>query len=275
LKSQRRLYHQQAAEWLIKFSDRRVEEYAGLIAHHFERAGQETTAAGWYARAGKQAEETYVTDIALSYYQQALALYERSEEQVPAAELLPVYMGLGNILREKAQFTDALNYFMLMRETAEDAWSLPDRVQALNGLARVYERLGDYQSALAYAEEMGICVEQMDEPDPLLRFQAVFRKGWTLYRMGETAEALVIARQSLVLSSEANYQRGLAQSLSFLASVYVMLGQFAEAFAALVAEKMIERIRWWEHYCAINGGSMDNNPSPGNKAGGLTTILEK
>jgi altronate hydrolase len=42
-----------------------------------------------------------------------------------------------------------------------------------------------------------------------------------------------------------------------------------------VAEKLIERIRWWEHYCEINGGSMDNNPSPGNKAGGLTTILEK
>lgn len=42
-----------------------------------------------------------------------------------------------------------------------------------------------------------------------------------------------------------------------------------------VADKLIERIRWWENYCAINGGSMDNNPSPGNKAGGLTTILEK
>jgi altronate hydrolase len=42
-----------------------------------------------------------------------------------------------------------------------------------------------------------------------------------------------------------------------------------------VAEKLIERIRWWEHYTAINKGSMDNNPSPGNKAGGLTTILEK
>ncbi len=42
-----------------------------------------------------------------------------------------------------------------------------------------------------------------------------------------------------------------------------------------VAAKLIERIRWWENYTAINGGTMDNNPSPGNKAGGLTTILEK
>jgi altronate hydrolase len=42
-----------------------------------------------------------------------------------------------------------------------------------------------------------------------------------------------------------------------------------------VADKLIARIRWWESYCERNDGSMDNNPSPGNKAGGLTTILEK
>ncbi len=44
---------------------------------------------------------------------------------------------------------------------------------------------------------------------------------------------------------------------------------------AEVAEKLIERITWWERYTEMNGGSLDNNPSPGNKAGGLTTILEK
>ncbi|HYM31885.1 MAG TPA: altronate dehydratase family protein [Candidatus Cybelea sp.] len=42
-----------------------------------------------------------------------------------------------------------------------------------------------------------------------------------------------------------------------------------------VGEKLVERIRWWEDYTAKNGGEMNNNPSPGNKAGGLTTILEK
>jgi altronate hydrolase len=42
-----------------------------------------------------------------------------------------------------------------------------------------------------------------------------------------------------------------------------------------VAAKLIERIHWWEDYTRRNGGEMNNNPSPGNKAGGLTTILEK
>ena len=47
------------------------------------------------------------------------------------------------------------------------------------------------------------------------------------------------------------------------------------AASQAVGEKLIERIRWWEDYTSRNGGSMNNNPSPGNKAGGLTTILEK
>jgi altronate hydrolase len=42
-----------------------------------------------------------------------------------------------------------------------------------------------------------------------------------------------------------------------------------------VGEKLISRIKWWEAYAARNDGEMNNNPSPGNKAGGLTTILEK
>lgn len=42
-----------------------------------------------------------------------------------------------------------------------------------------------------------------------------------------------------------------------------------------VGEKLVERIHWWEHYTKVNEGEMNNNPSPGNKAGGLTTILEK
>ena len=42
-----------------------------------------------------------------------------------------------------------------------------------------------------------------------------------------------------------------------------------------IAHKLIERIAWWKDYTARSGGELDNNPSVGNKAGGLTTILEK
>lgn len=41
------------------------------------------------------------------------------------------------------------------------------------------------------------------------------------------------------------------------------------------ASKLIDCLHWWEDYTAKNDGSLDNNPSPGNKQGGITTILEK
>ena len=42
-----------------------------------------------------------------------------------------------------------------------------------------------------------------------------------------------------------------------------------------VGEKLVGLMRWWEEYTAREGAEMDANPSPGNKLGGLTTILEK
>ena len=42
-----------------------------------------------------------------------------------------------------------------------------------------------------------------------------------------------------------------------------------------MAERLLGRLQWWERYVADNGGEMNNNPSPGNLAGGITTILEK
>ena len=47
------------------------------------------------------------------------------------------------------------------------------------------------------------------------------------------------------------------------------------AISPEVGKKLVDRILWWEDYVTRNKGSLNTNPSPGNKAGGLTTILEK
>jgi arabinonate dehydratase len=47
------------------------------------------------------------------------------------------------------------------------------------------------------------------------------------------------------------------------------------AVSEAVGRRLLDRIDWWQEYTRTGGGTMDNNPSPGNKAGGLTTILEK
>lgn len=42
-----------------------------------------------------------------------------------------------------------------------------------------------------------------------------------------------------------------------------------------VGQKLVDRIKWWERYTSMFGAEINNNPSPGNKEGGLTTIFEK
>ncbi|MES0813070.1 altronate dehydratase family protein [Roseibium sp. SCPC15] len=86
----------------------------------------------------------------------------------------------------------------------------------------------------------------------------------------------ITANPALGYASDLLVRHGGTTILSETSEVYGaehLLTRRAET--AEVGEKLIERIHWWEDYTARNGGEMDNNPSPGNKRGGLTTILEK
>lgn len=49
----------------------------------------------------------------------------------------------------------------------------------------------------------------------------------------------------------------------------------ARAVSASVAERLLERVAWWRQHAEKDGSSLNSNPSPGNLAGGITTILEK
>jgi altronate hydrolase len=86
----------------------------------------------------------------------------------------------------------------------------------------------------------------------------------------------VTANPALGVASDMLVRQGGTPILSETPEIYgaehLLTGR---AISAAVGEKLLDRVRWWEAYAARNGGEMNNNPSPGNKAGGLTTILEK
>jgi altronate hydrolase len=84
----------------------------------------------------------------------------------------------------------------------------------------------------------------------------------------------------------ANPALGYAADLLVAAGGTVILGETPEIYGAehlllnraaspAVAEALLERLDWWQKYVAANGASLNNNPSPGNIAGGISTILEK
>ncbi|HBL42262.1 MAG TPA: galactonate dehydratase, partial [Planctomycetaceae bacterium] len=84
----------------------------------------------------------------------------------------------------------------------------------------------------------------------------------------------------------ANPALGIASDLLVAHGATSILGETSEiyggehlltrrAITPEVGKKLIERIRWWEEYTGKFSVVIDNNPSPGNKRGGLTTIYEK
>jgi altronate hydrolase len=84
----------------------------------------------------------------------------------------------------------------------------------------------------------------------------------------------------------ANPALGVASDLLVAQGGASILGETPEIYGAehlltrravsrAVGEKLVERIKWWEWYTGIFGAEINNNPSPGNKEGGLTTIYEK
>jgi altronate hydrolase len=64
----------------------------------------------------------------------------------------------------------------------------------------------------------------------------------------------------------------LAETPEIYGAEHLLTGR---AVQPAVADRLLARIRWWEDYVRRFGADIDNNPSPGNKEGGLTTIFEK
>jgi altronate hydrolase len=93
---------------------------------------------------------------------------------------------------------------------------------------------------------------------------------------GSDGYSAITANPALGAASDLLVQHGGTSILSETPEIYGAEHLLTRrAVSREVGEKLVQRIRWWEAYTARNGGEMNNNPSPGNKAGGLTTILEK
>lgn len=153
-----------------------------------------------------------------------------------------------------------------------DAYNLEDSVdcrvlniQDTGGTAKTVEKCCEY-----LADMMVVANAHTREPVPASELILALQCGGSDGYSGMTANpALGVAADILV-------QHGGTAVLSETPEVYGAEHLLTRrAISEKVADKLIKRIRWWEAYTARNDGKMDNNPSPGNKAGGLTTILEK
>lgn len=221
----RPIYHAQAAEGLVELGGERANEYAGRVGEHYERAGQWRKAAEWYARAGKQAQKTYASDQAITFYQKALGFLNDfgGSEQYPLK--LEVLQRLGEVLNWQARYSEAVETYQAMLKITEEFDDPLLQSHALQYLATSVSYLGDHRESLRYALRAEESARTAEGADAELA-RAFWVQGSARYRLGESQAALSLAEQALGIFTNLNNQGEMARCHNLLGAVHYVSGRF-------------------------------------------------
>ena len=222
-------YHAQVAAWLMSWGNDRVSEHAGIVATHFEKAGNVVQAAEWYTHAGHYAQERNVPVVAIDHFERALSLLPGIPTH--ALQRIELYEHLGKLKTSRIVHKEALALFAAMFTLAEEIHNTRMQARALNGMATVYDYQGNAQRCLECSRQAEQLVRPLDLSEELL--VALSRIGWTLVRQGHRDEGLQIVEEVLQISRCIGNKYHEATTLSLVGITYEQLGQYQMAEQAV------------------------------------------
>ena len=138
-------------------------------------------------------------------------------------------------------------------------------IQNVGGVAKTIDA-----AAEAVAKLLRVANDARRTPQPVSKLCLAMNCG------GSDGNSGISANPALGVASDELVRHGGTSVLAETPEIYGAEHLLTRRAASReVGEKLIERVRWWEEHVRQFGASIDNNPSPGNKEGGLTTIYEK
>lgn len=222
-------YHKQVGDWLAQQSGERIAEYAGLIAEHYELAGEHTAAAELYETAAQRAQQAYDPELAIDYYRKALLLLA---DQLHYAEWILRLQGeVGRLLYVRARFVEASQLFMSMRFIAEEDGDLSAQARSCNGLASLQREQGDYQAMLEYASQAEQVSWLIGAETELVR--ALLLQSEAHLLLGNLDAALSVVERALQLSDRQEEILARTRSLSLYCLVSMRHGRYDKVEQAL------------------------------------------
>lgn len=223
LKARRKLYHRMAADWLIQQSGERIGEYLGLIAQHYELAGDTTRAVDFLERAADQSLRLSAYHEALSASERALAIIAASEDKNPAMRALMLFhigascLWLTDYPTAKARFEECI-------ALAHSAGDHALKAKALARLGRIGLEQNNvdvsqtcFQQSLAIARELN---------DLDLTAYALASLGYIYHYQGLYEEAEQFGRESYAITEKTGDAIAQAFSLNMLAMSSVNRGDY-------------------------------------------------
>jgi class 3 adenylate cyclase/predicted ATPase len=223
----RPLYHSQAAEGLVQIGGERVNEFAGRVGEHYERAEAWIKATEWYIRAGRQAQSTYASDLAIHYYQKALDFLNKHGGQEHLQSKLDVLQWMGEVLNWLARYSEAINIYDSMLNAAETEVDEKAQFRALLGLSASHSFQGDHQLALEHATRAEELARKADAKYEVATAQRL--QGNAYYRLGDAQTTLTKVEQALATLTELDNKNDMARCLNLLAAVNYISGRLDEA----------------------------------------------
>jgi class 3 adenylate cyclase/tetratricopeptide (TPR) repeat protein len=203
LNRERRIYHRQVAEAIERLFPDRVEEQVGLLAHHWERAGETERAIDYLRRAGEQAAAHYANEEALDYLTRALDLTPE-EDLTGRYGLLLAREGIHDLLGErKAQSQDLTGLDNLVERLTDDE----KRAKVALRRANHAWITGDYPTAATAAQAAIDLAQAAQESDPWsVECEAEGYRWWgVLLRIqGDDESAWARLEQALALAKSAS-----------------------------------------------------------------------
>jgi tetratricopeptide (TPR) repeat protein len=224
---ERRNLHKQVAAALEKVYTEALDEQAVIIGEHYDQAGEQAQAIEWYIRAGQHARDTYAPESAISYYRKVLNFWNENSKQSPLSQQIQVYKWLGEMLNWQAAYNEAAQTFAAMRAIAETSGDKLAEAHAWYGIASTQMYQGELRLALESIAHVEEIARAQDAALELVR--VLYMKGWSLFNLGNTEEALGLGEQVLALSEKHGYLPHTADSLNLLGVVHATLGQYQEA----------------------------------------------
>ena len=220
LKRRKREQHRQVAEWLAAASGERIADHYGLIADHFEKAGDAASAVRYLRLAGEHASEAYASDAVLEYLGRASALASETDDAMHFDLLL---------LRSEALFRTGRSDELLAtgQQLAAIAERLDDdarRAVAAGPLARHALARADFQSAAAFGERGVRWAEAARDPKAGLLAHATWVTA--LRALGRYPEALQQAERALTSAESLGNRAACLRIMSTLGGLSIDQRQF-------------------------------------------------
>lgn len=228
LKAKRKLYHRMAADWLIQQSGERVDEYLGLIAQHYELAGDTARAVEFLERAADQSMRLSAYREALSAAERALAILASSEEKNPVvrARLLLTIGSAHLSLTDHATATARFEGCIALARTIHDS-GLESR--ALARLGRIGLEQSKFDQAERHLRESLAIAHELNDMGVIAYTLA--HLGYISHYQGRYADAQRYGAESYEFAKKTGDAIAQAFSLNMLAMVSVNNRQFEQAHA--------------------------------------------